>query len=884
MPRAEVLLVLGLVLVSRVALALWDHSIFWPDEIYQSVEQAHRIVYGPGFVPWEFRDGARSWFQPGLISIFFATIGQLGSWSGLALVALAHLVMGGVYLIGTCYTMALARGGGKGAGLSAGLLMASFPMLAILSHRVTSEAAAMTAVVVGVYYLRSGRATLKAAIALGIAALLRYQCSIIVAACFLFVCVRQGRRGVRDFALAGLGLLACVAVLDWITWGMPLHSLITYLRFNLLYSASTFGAEPPWFYFVTLATSSGFVFVAVVAGLIRGSVRLPWVAALCALFLVVHMVIPHKELRFLLPIAPLAMAIAGAGLAILFESVRPTLRHLALASIVLLFVFQSATATHGDFGYRGKRGEQSVWEVGRDINLALNEVGTRADACGVFALGVDNAFSGGYSYLHRDIPLRYGGGLCGGYDEVNYVIADTSRWHRVPAAYAHVMRLGDVDVFRRAGTCRATESEPYLEGAQDMGLDLPQSGWSSTAGLSLDFGLGCRCFGEGWGGAEKVDCRGVRWATARESRIHFRTTDPAGRYELRFSARPAHGLEAPSLRVLLDDTVLGEFALRPGWSSYRAPVEGSLLEKGEHVLSFQHSALRAPDADQRTLAVLYDALMLASPLDSLSVDLGTDRGSLYQSGGWHDAEREVGRAFSWIRGTRATLALPISPQPSDEVGLLLRGAPFQPTLPQSVQLSVNGRAAARVELLEGWRNYRVLLPPGTLEASGNNELELLLERSARPSEHEGTRDVRDLAMRLAYFSAGVLRSEFQLRMSSELASFHLLGGWDRARGLAPTRYRSFSISGEVVAFLSGSVDELRVQLASLDSDSSARPTVQVRVNGTLLGELESRAEWTEFSLKIPSGSVRAGANIVEFRAAGQHGRIGIRELFLGRQE
>lgn len=32
--------------IPRFYSAITDHGIFWPDEIYQSIEQAHRIVFG----------------------------------------------------------------------------------------------------------------------------------------------------------------------------------------------------------------------------------------------------------------------------------------------------------------------------------------------------------------------------------------------------------------------------------------------------------------------------------------------------------------------------------------------------------------------------------------------------------------------------------------------------------------------------------------------------------------------------------------------------------------------------------------------------------------------------------------------------------------------
>ena len=53
-------------------LVRWGNSYLWPDEIYQSLEQSHRLVFGYGIVPWEYRDAVRSWVFPGTLAIFMA--------------------------------------------------------------------------------------------------------------------------------------------------------------------------------------------------------------------------------------------------------------------------------------------------------------------------------------------------------------------------------------------------------------------------------------------------------------------------------------------------------------------------------------------------------------------------------------------------------------------------------------------------------------------------------------------------------------------------------------------------------------------------------------------------------------------------------------------
>ena len=88
--------------------ALYDHSIFHPDQIYQSLEQAHRLAFKVGFIPWEFRDGARSWFFSGLVAGMWQGLDWLGVKSSIGLVAAAQGAMVAVSLIGLYWAMRLA--------------------------------------------------------------------------------------------------------------------------------------------------------------------------------------------------------------------------------------------------------------------------------------------------------------------------------------------------------------------------------------------------------------------------------------------------------------------------------------------------------------------------------------------------------------------------------------------------------------------------------------------------------------------------------------------------------------------------------------------------------------------------------------------------------
>ncbi|HEX8822710.1 MAG TPA: hypothetical protein VF794_22475, partial [Archangium sp.] len=62
--RAVLVLALGVGAALRVWTALTDDGIYWPDEVFQSLEPAHRLVFGYGLKAWEFIEGARNWALP----------------------------------------------------------------------------------------------------------------------------------------------------------------------------------------------------------------------------------------------------------------------------------------------------------------------------------------------------------------------------------------------------------------------------------------------------------------------------------------------------------------------------------------------------------------------------------------------------------------------------------------------------------------------------------------------------------------------------------------------------------------------------------------------------------------------------------------------------
>jgi len=73
--RSQIFILMAIALLVRIA-ALIPFSMHHPDEIFQYTEQAHRLVFGYGTVPWEYRYGMRSWLVP-LLSAPLMALGHL---------------------------------------------------------------------------------------------------------------------------------------------------------------------------------------------------------------------------------------------------------------------------------------------------------------------------------------------------------------------------------------------------------------------------------------------------------------------------------------------------------------------------------------------------------------------------------------------------------------------------------------------------------------------------------------------------------------------------------------------------------------------------------------------------------------------------------------
>jgi hypothetical protein len=493
---------LALAAVPRIWAAVWDQGIFWPDEIFQSIEQAHRFAFGYGFVSWEFQVGARSWLFPGVLGLLWKLLAWLGVSAAPTLVISAKLGMAAWSLAGVYAAMRLAaRLGGSEAAVLCGVLGALFPPSIVYGSRCMTEmASGPLFVIAALLALDTQRWKLIAAGCLaGLAVFLRYQNGVVTVALlgWLFA---QRRRDDALYYAAGAALTGLAGgLLDLFIWGTPFHSFLTYVRFHLQVSSAVLGVEPFLYYIEVLWSAVGVSLVAVAIGLWECRGRALGLLVVVLVYVLAHSLVAHKELRYMMPIAPLLLALSGVGLASFIgrflstpkssrtapskqarrarkrrsgdaadngddrDPAQPRVRTPIWVTAGVLAAVMSWKTAHASFDDFGQRfgplsGSQPLWHTMEGVNRLLWSAGAQPDLCGLLMIGYGPIWTGGYTYLHRDVPIL--SPPVEGLDEARFAAISASTNYlllpaeiALPAPYTTVETIGKTKLARRSGTC-----------------------------------------------------------------------------------------------------------------------------------------------------------------------------------------------------------------------------------------------------------------------------------------------------------------------------------------------------------------------------------------------------------------------------------------------
>jgi len=445
---------LGFAFALRIGLAVGSPNIFFPDEVFQTLEQAHRLVYGYGVVSWEWRLGMRSWVFP----TFLAGVMRATAWMGPAsagYVIGTEIVLSLISLVTIWFGYAWAkRASGKPAAMVAALACSFYFGLVFFAPKALNEIAAAHVLLPGLYLgvygekLGERKRLFLAGLLCALAACLRIQLLPALVFAMIYFCYPRWRVRV-PVVIAGASLpVLLFGMADWMAGYFPLQSFIRYFEYNVLRGpGKELTLEQPWYWYVLVLL----VLVGpAVLLLFHGARRSPFLAIFCAIVVVSHSLIPHKEIRFLYPILAPAITLAAMGIVDLLGEIKRGLiflenpKWIVAISVAFLFVSSALLALHCTRWCETRWGEGAFDRLGREPAL-----------CGVGIYQLKWWESAGYTHLYQNvpiIPMESPAQLAKDAPSINALIAPANS-PDLPAGFGQSQCWQGVCLYERPGTC-----------------------------------------------------------------------------------------------------------------------------------------------------------------------------------------------------------------------------------------------------------------------------------------------------------------------------------------------------------------------------------------------------------------------------------------------
>lgn len=255
------------------------------------------------------------------------------------------------------------------------------------------------------------------------------------------------------FSLAGL--------LDLYTWDYPFQSFFLNVWINVVEQKShKYGVEPWYFFPKEWILTWGGAIVPIAALALLAARKHILLLLVAAAVVMVHTLVAHKEYRFIFPAVPFVVFLVGLGTAEVLKYLQTTVlgkKQLAAAFAGILVgwvVTSAALSVNSRFRENWLRSSGPLY--------AFEFLNKKTDLCGIGLIGVGWWMTGGYAYLHRDIPIIIPtGDKSVSYAAYNYAVVDR---RDLPDSFPYekisCWDKQQICVYHRPGVC---EEAPAME-------------------------------------------------------------------------------------------------------------------------------------------------------------------------------------------------------------------------------------------------------------------------------------------------------------------------------------------------------------------------------------------------------------------------------------
>lgn len=396
--------------VLRVGAAAAYPNVNFPDEIFQVTEQAHRAVFGTGFIPWEFAVGTRSWLFPGAVAIVMEFARIFSSSPGFVIGCVTVFMAAASLSAVACGFLWGYRIRGTRGAVVVGLVNAIWAELIYFSTHTLTDVIGGDLLVAAIYVgypdgpAQSRRRMLWAGVLFGLTFAIRIQLAPAVAVAVIWICRNEVRARWIPMISGALAPVLFSGLLDLLTWHGLFRSMWLNLWMNLgMHIAEGFGVMPHYWLAELVWNVWGWATVPIVAAMILGAWRLPLVFAVALTIFLTHSGMEHQEYRFLYPAMPLVATLLGVAVLELSRIVRawrelPFGANLdAAAGVAIWCVLSYSIAVSSSFGV--------LWTHGSGQLAAFRAISADEGICGLGLLGVSWLDTPGYSHLPPGIPI-----------------------------------------------------------------------------------------------------------------------------------------------------------------------------------------------------------------------------------------------------------------------------------------------------------------------------------------------------------------------------------------------------------------------------------------------------------------------------------------------
>lgn len=309
--------------ISVYVVASW----FVPDELYQSAEVAHHLVYGTGHLSWEWRHSLRSFFHPALIAIILKFLNFLSLDSRVLVYHVPRLAHALLFSLAdfsfhrVCRRLCITKGI---ADLSFITYLSSWFIFYCAPRTLSNSLETSLTLIALNWFPFEGRAYKGSTwpyIALGVLTIVIRPTVSLLWLVFglhhLYHHPHPFRLLFRTVLPVTLPILIVTTLIDSWAYGTPTVPLWNFLQFNVLQGGSALFGVHPWYWYLVSGIPAVLTVqtVAVIIGLLGPNIfrptLLPFFATVFYIF--VHSLLPHKEQRFLLPVIPLLCIYAGGA-------------------------------------------------------------------------------------------------------------------------------------------------------------------------------------------------------------------------------------------------------------------------------------------------------------------------------------------------------------------------------------------------------------------------------------------------------------------------------------------------------------------------------------------------------------------------------------------